>query len=113
MSAVSTMLECPSISCTTPYIHGSSTDYWMLNLYPEVTEIPFPSLKLRAPFDDPDKREELRSRLNDAPGAEIPESKLDLRPNFPNSLLTDPGALDVLISTLDWFVHEVKKHQTN
>ncbi|MFC6881464.1 MULTISPECIES: GmrSD restriction endonuclease domain-containing protein [Actinomadura] len=97
----------------TPYIHASSTDYWLLHLYPEVTEIPFTSLKLRAPFDDPEKREELRSRLNDAPGVEIPESKLDLRPNFPNSLLTDDGALDILISTLDWFVHEVKKHETS
>jgi alkylated DNA nucleotide flippase Atl1 len=94
----------------TPFIHYAGTDYWMLNIYPEATEIPFRSLKLRAPFDDPEMREELRRRLNEAPQVEIPQSKIELLPNFPNSLLTDNAVLDVVISTLDWFLDQINKH---
>ncbi|MFC4911453.1 GmrSD restriction endonuclease domain-containing protein [Actinomadura gamaensis] len=96
----------------TPYIVRGGVDYWMLNIYPETMEIPFKSLKLRPPFDDPEMRDELRRRLNDAPGIEIPESKIDLLPNFPSSLLVDDSALDVLIGTLDWFVSQVEKRET-
>jgi hypothetical protein len=39
---------------------------------------------------------------------EIPESKLDLCPNFPIALLTDTAVWDVVIATLDWFVDQVR-----
>lgn len=96
----------------TPYIKRSGTEYWMLNIYPEVIEIPFRPLKLRTPFDDPELREELRTRLNEAPQIEIPQSKIDLLPNFPNSLLTDDAVLDVVVGTLHWFIDQVEKHST-
>jgi alkylated DNA nucleotide flippase Atl1 len=95
----------------TPYLKHDGTDYWMLNIYPEVTEVPFRSLKRRTPFDDPQMRGELRRRLNQAPQIEIPEAKLDLFPSFPNSLLTDPAVLDVVISTLHWFIDRVQRQE--
>jgi len=56
----------------------------MLNLYTRTVEVPFGLLKGRPVFDDPGLREELRQRLNDAPGIELPASKLDLWPSFPH-----------------------------
>ena len=75
----------------------------MLNIYPRRTEVPFGLLKGRPVFDDPVLREELRQRLNDAPGIDIPAAKIDLWPSFPVTLLADEAVWDVLIATLDWF----------
>jgi hypothetical protein len=58
-------------------------------------------------FDDPGLREELRQRLNDAPGIDIPASKLDLWPGFPIALLADEAVWDVVIATLDWFAAQI------
>ncbi|MEU6034688.1 DUF262 domain-containing HNH endonuclease family protein [Actinomadura sp. NPDC047616] len=93
-----------------PYLRHGGTDYWMLNIYPDSVEIPFTALRRRPPFDDPALRDELRQRLNEAPGVEIPESKLGLYPNFPIAVLTDPAAWDVVVATLEWFVAQVHKH---
>jgi hypothetical protein len=72
-------------------------------------EVPFGVLKSRSPFDDPAAREELRQRLNDAPGIDIPPSKLELYPSFPVTLLTDYAVWDVITATLDWFADQIKR----
>lgn len=76
----------------------------MINVYPGVVEVPFATLKSRPPFDDPAVRDELRQRLNDAPGIDLPASKVDLYPSFPVTLLANEAVWDVVIATLDWFV---------
>ncbi|MFC5747971.1 DUF262 domain-containing protein [Actinomadura rugatobispora] len=88
--------------------HGGQ-DYWMLAIYPAYVEIPFEPLARRVPFDDGEARDELRRRLNTAPGVELPAAKLSLYPNFPISLLTDDSVWDVVVATLDWFVDQVRE----
>jgi alkylated DNA nucleotide flippase Atl1 len=81
----------------------------MLNIYTRTVEVPFSLLKGRSPFDDPAVREELRQRVNDAPGVDIPPSKLELYPSFPVTLLADDAVWDVITATLDWFADQVKR----
>jgi hypothetical protein len=63
----------------------------------------------RPPFDDPQLREELRRRLNDAPGLAIPAAKIDLYPNFPITMFTDTATWDVVVAALDWFADQMKR----
>jgi hypothetical protein len=81
----------------------------MLNIYSASIEITFAPLSARDPFDDPSLREDLRCRLNEAPGIDIPASKLELYPNFPSSVLVNPAAWDMVIASLDWFADTVKR----
>ncbi|GLY74092.1 DUF262 domain-containing protein [Actinoallomurus iriomotensis] len=85
----------------------------MLNIYADVAEVPFAFLKGRPPFDDPALREELRRRLNTAPGVDLPASKLELYPSFPVTLLANEAVWDVVIAALDWFANQVKKAETD
>jgi hypothetical protein len=71
-------------------------------------EVPFLFLKERPPFDDEAKRQELRNRLNQIPGVDIPADALALRPRILLASLTDQAALDKFLEVLDWFVKEVK-----
>ncbi|GGU11409.1 GmrSD restriction endonuclease domain-containing protein [Actinomadura citrea] len=85
----------------------------MLNLYTRTVEVPFGLLKGRPVFDDPGLREELRQRLNDAPGIDLPASKLDLWPSFPIAQLADEATWDVVIATLDWFKAQIDRSDNN
>lgn len=95
--------------CTLILDVGGGQSNWMINLYPTFVEIPFQVLTKRSPFDDPHLREELRQRLNDAPGLAIPAAKIDLYPNFPVTLLTDVATWDVVVGALDWFADLTKR----
>ncbi|GIH96785.1 DUF262 domain-containing protein [Planobispora siamensis] len=75
----------------------------VIRFYAKTVEIPFGTLRKRPPFDDPGLREELRQRLNDAPGVDIPVSKLELYPSFKTTQLANPAVFDVVIALLDWF----------
>jgi uncharacterized protein with ParB-like and HNH nuclease domain/alkylated DNA nucleotide flippase Atl1 len=92
-----------------PILRPSTGVTKMLNIYARTLEVPFGVLKSRPPFDDPAVREELRQRLNDAPGVDIPPSKLELYPSFPNTLVADTAVWDVVAATLDWFADQVKR----
>ncbi|GAB1818025.1 DUF262 domain-containing protein [Herbidospora sp. RD11066] len=72
-------------------------------VYAKTFEIPFGALMKRPPFDDLALREELRTRLNDAPGVDIPVAKLNLYPSIPITRLSDAAVFDVVVATLDWF----------
>jgi hypothetical protein len=85
----------------------------MINIYTRTVEVPFSLLKGRFPFDDPAVREELRRRLNDAPGVDIPPSKLGLYPSFPVTLLADDAVWDVIVGTLDWFADQVERAEND
>jgi len=85
---------------------------WPLVIYPGSTvEVVFQYLRSRPPFDDAALRGELRNRLNQAPEIEIPLAKLELRPSFPVSALTDPEVWDVVIAALTWFAEKVRENE--
>ncbi|MFC4060606.1 DUF262 domain-containing protein [Planomonospora corallina] len=92
-------------SCAPVIKRGSEvlTPIRVYSAYPGKVEIPFGTLKKRRPFDDIALREELRDKVNDAPGVEIPLAKLDLYPSFPVALLAVDAVWDVVQSCLDWF----------
>jgi hypothetical protein len=82
----------------------------MLNavrFYAKTVEFPFGTLKNRRPFDDPVLREELRHRLNSAPGVDIPLAKLELYPSINATLLANKAVYDVIEGALDWFTTQV------
>jgi hypothetical protein len=83
----------------------------MLAIYPGSTvEVVFQQLKTRPPFDDPAMRSELRTRLNQAAGIDIPLAKLELRPSFRVSELADPATERILSETLAWFVSNARQN---
>jgi alkylated DNA nucleotide flippase Atl1 len=77
---------------------------WPAAIYPSGKfEIVFQHLRIRPPFDDLVLREELRQRLNKASGVDIAAAKVELRPGFPLTVLTDETARAVVTDTLAWF----------
>jgi alkylated DNA nucleotide flippase Atl1 len=86
---------------------------WMLpwpgGIYPAGHfEVAFKPMATRPPFDDIAHRDELRRRLNLAPGIDIPSAKLTLYPSFPLSVLCDVVAYEAVRSALTWFIAEVR-----
>ncbi|MET7688375.1 DUF262 domain-containing protein [Streptomyces sp. NPDC005483] len=81
---------------------------WPLTLYPGggrggTAEVVFQYLAAREPFTDRALRAELLSRLNELEGVDIPEGKLELRPNFRLSVLEKDRNRELLAETLAWF----------
>ncbi|MBG0825182.1 DUF262 domain-containing protein [Planomonospora sp. ID91781] len=74
-----------------------------LRIYPKKVEVSFGTFMTRRPFDDTAVREEMRERLNDIPGVEVPVTKLDGYPSFPVTVLASESAWDVVVACLDWF----------
>ncbi|MDI9829863.1 DUF262 domain-containing protein [Streptomyces sp. KAU_LT] len=87
---------------------GPGRGIWPMTLYPGAgrggtAEVVFQYMSVRAPFTDRSLRVELLTRLNALKGVEIPEGKLELRPNLRLSLLVKPGNRELLAETLTWF----------
>lgn len=79
--------------------------WWPLAIYPSgPVEVQFQYLRDRPPWDMEELRQEFRARLNAAPGIEIAEAKLTVRPGFDSKLLQDDEALEAVMSALEWFV---------
>lgn len=81
---------------------------WPLTLYPGsgrggTAEVVFQHLAAREPFTDRALRSELLRRLNELDGIDIPEGKLELRPNVRLSLLGGAPNSESLSKTLAWF----------
>jgi alkylated DNA nucleotide flippase Atl1 len=79
--------------------------WWPFTLYPGgACEVVFQHLLRRPPFDDERLREEFRQLCNQAPGVNLPRAKLQLRPSFPLSSLTDDTARERVFDALEWFM---------
>jgi hypothetical protein len=79
--------------------------WWPFTLYPSGTcEVVFQHLLRRPPFDDERLREEFRQLCNQAPGVNLPRAKLQLRPSFPLSAVTDATARERVLDALEWFM---------
>ncbi|MEU5092058.1 DUF262 domain-containing protein [Streptomyces sp. NPDC021356] len=81
---------------------------WPMTVYPGTgrggtAEVVFQYLAAREPFTNRPLRAELLTRLNALDGVDIPEGKLELRPNIRLSLLEKERNREVLAETLTWF----------
>ncbi|MEV6986153.1 DUF262 domain-containing protein [Sphaerisporangium sp. NPDC051017] len=94
-------------SCA-PFIRIGSEIQPIVRFYSKTVEVPFATHKKRVPFNDPLLRDELRRRLNEAPGVELPAAKLELYPSFDIALMANDAAWDVVVASLDWFVSRAK-----
>lgn len=84
--------------------HEERGNIWPAAIYPSGKfEVVFQHLRIRPPFDDIELREELRQRLNKASGIDIAAAKVELRPGFPLTVLTDGVARAVITDALGWF----------
>ncbi|ETK34632.1 hypothetical protein [Microbispora sp. ATCC PTA-5024] len=93
-------------SCA-PIVRRDGRTLNMVRFYTKTVEIPFGALKSRRPFDKPAFREDLRQRLNEAPGVDIAPDKLELYPSFPITRLADQAVYDVIVTTMIWFADRV------
>ncbi|MFI6581745.1 DUF262 domain-containing protein [Embleya sp. NPDC050493] len=96
-------------SCSLTLARPGAEDIWALVVYPMYggqsgfVEVVFQHLSRRAPFDAPELRAELRTRINRLGGVDLPEGKLALRPSFPLAVLADPQNVETLTEALIWF----------
>ncbi|MEX0712735.1 MAG: hypothetical protein WD278_10320 [Pirellulales bacterium] len=74
-----------------------------------LVSFPMKFLKQRAPFNEANKREELRERIKDIQGLRITHAGMEGFPKFPILSLTEGHVLERFIETLDWMVQEIRQ----
>lgn len=82
-------------------LDGKSYAPFALYTYGSI-EIKFQYLAGWSPFDDRERRDALRKRLNEIEGVDIAEERLNGRPNFPASLLTNDESLEEFFAAMEW-----------
>jgi len=88
----------------------TASHIWPIAMSPAgYCEVVFQYLATRPPFDDAGLRQELRSRLNEAPGVDLPDRP---RPSIRLEALADPEVRDTLVRALDWFADTVRDRDT-
>jgi hypothetical protein len=77
---------------------------WPVAIYPlSKVEVVFQHMVGRPPFDDLNRREEIRLRLNAIDGINLPASKIQMRPSFPLDVLGSAKATEQVAEALEWF----------
>ena len=71
-------------------------------------EIKFQWLLNSSPFDNESKRLELRNRLSEIPGTNIPTNAIDRRPTFRLSVLKKQEMLEKFLAAFEWLIEEIK-----
>lgn len=66
---------------------------------------------IRTPFNNEEKRRELRDRLNEVPLINLKSGKVTGRPTFDLHLLQERETLDRLIEVFDWYVGQIVPHE--
>lgn len=94
---------------TAPGRTADGRSHWPFTVYPVSgsIEVVFQHLRVRPPFDDPNLRDELRTRLNAVPGIDLAADRIDKRPSFPIEVLVPEGSRAVVVDALRWFVDAV------
>ena len=72
-------------------------------------EMQFQMMKKQPPFDDLQKREELRTQLNAMRGITIPPDGVERRPSFSLVALCDDAAMEQFLAVLDWTIAEIRR----
>jgi hypothetical protein len=71
-------------------------------------EIRFNHMMSTDPFSDRASRMELLRRLNQIDGANLPENRVDSRPNFHVRCLFDENQLQLFLNTWDWYLEQIR-----
>jgi len=96
-------------SCAPGYSVTNGGPFYPLHYYTYGRgEVQFKNLQKLPPFDNPEKRRELKDRLNAIPGIVIPDDGISRRPAFPLSVLVPEGRLDHFFTILLWVIDEVR-----
>jgi hypothetical protein len=64
-------------------------------------------LKDRPPFNDPARRDQFHEKLTRLPGLRVTDAGMEGFPAIPLESVTDPKAMQELLSTLDWLIGEL------
>lgn len=92
-----------------PYQHRGHI-LWTAAIYPltGTLEISFQHLKNKEPFTDPTLREELRLRLNKAPGIDIAPAKIALRPSIRLQQLEVELTRQAILAAFEWLTETAR-----
>lgn len=92
-----------------PLLDHKDTSHFLFSVWTSgAIEIQFQHMKNRSPYKDVLKRDELRMRLNQISGLDIPEMKIDKRPSFNYSILIDKQSLETYLNTWDDYIKTIK-----
>lgn len=93
-----------------PGIKAGEVRYFPVLVYSDgQVGIGFSYMKTKPVFEEEDAREQLRARLNEIDGIDIPLARIGGEPYVGLPLLADPERLRQFLAVLDWFVEEVRK----
>ena len=67
----------------------------------------------KAPYDTPEKRLQLKEKLERIPGIVIPENRLTKRPNFKWDVLAEPEAMGAFLQIFREYIADVKEIEEN
>lgn len=65
-------------------------------------EVQFQFIKRRPPFDVPERREQLRQRLDAIPNVDLPPDAVERRPRIPLAALVQDDTLNQVLAVFDW-----------
>lgn len=65
-------------------------------------------MQLKLPFDQEEKRLELRARLNQIPGVAIARESITKRPSFSLSVLQNEARMEQFLQIFDWVIQEIQ-----
>jgi hypothetical protein len=87
----------------------TTVTHWTFSVWTSAEiEIPFQHMMRQPPFDDPDKRAELLSRLRQIAGVDLPVDNITRRPNFRLLALAEPEALARFLAAYDWYIDVIR-----
>jgi len=91
----------------TLYVKDPKNPQWLVSCwtYGRI-EVLFQYMKTNVPFSSVELREELRRRLNEVPGIDIPDSSLDRRPRIDAKDLASEETVAKFTSVLDWVLEQ-------
>lgn len=90
-------------------VAGVKYNFFAVYTYGKI-EIYFQHLANKPSFQSEAKRLELRDRLNEIAGVEIPAEALVKRPSIPLAVLVPPESQSAFQSVLDWILNETRSY---
>ena len=91
-----------------PMLEHMGARHWLVSVWTYGRlEVQFQQMKTE-PFNRESERLELLRRLNEIPSVDLSADRINKRPSFPLSVLSNEAALNQFLETLDWFVQKVE-----
>lgn len=92
-----------------PLLKHAEKTFWLFSVWTYGTvEIQFQMMYQRPPFDQEEKRLDLRARLNQLPGVTIALESITKRPSINLSVLRPKAHLEQFLQIFDWVLQEIK-----